>query len=132
VRQRWKVNKEQLVIDEKERLAADSIRQARVQDLQHKLLLYEQKKLAQAAAEAVAAGQDGTEATVGTAAAAAAAAATAAAASCSGVSRAVSGAWRGRMEGQLAAVASLQSMRSVGYVYFGHTLHQRLPNDTLA
>jgi hypothetical protein len=112
VRQRWKVNKEQLVIDEKERLAADSIQQARVQDLQHKLLLYEQKRLAQAAAEAVAAGLDGAEAAVG--AAAAAAAVVAAAGGSSGVSRTVSGAWKGRMEGQLAAVASLQSMRSIG------------------
>lgn len=114
MRQRWKVNKEQLVIDEKERLEADSIQQARVQDLQHKLLLYEQKKLAQAAAEAVAAGQDGSEAAVGVAAAAAAAAAVAGAGGSSGVRRTVSSAWRGRMEGQLAAVGSLQSMRSIG------------------
>lgn len=114
MRQRWKANREQLVIDEQARLEADSRQQARVQELQHKLLLYEQKKLAAAAAEAVAvaaaAGGGGEE---GGTAGEAAGVAPASAAAGGGMSRAASAAWR-RAEGQLAGMASWQSMRSMG------------------
>lgn len=117
VRQRWKVNKEQLVLDEQARLEADSRQAARVQELQHKLLLYEQKKLAAAAAEAVAvaaaAGEEGED---GGTAAAAGGDAFASGAAAGGMSRAVSGAWR-RAEGPLAAMASWHSMRSMGDAY---------------
>lgn len=112
MRQRWKANREQLVIDEQARLEADSRQQARAQELQHKLLLYEQKKLAAAAEEAVAVaaaagGEEGGTAGEATGVASASAAAG------GGMSRAASAAWR-RAEGQLAAMASCQSMRSMG------------------
>jgi len=109
VRQRWKVNREQLVLDEKARLEADSLHQARLQDLQHKLHLYQQKKLTQAAAEAVAAAATGDAAAgVETAAAVPVAAGVS-----SGISRAVSGVWP-RGEGGLGPVASRQSVFSAG------------------
>lgn len=116
MRQRWKVNREQLVIDERERLEADSRQQARVQELQHKLLLYEQKKLAAAAAEAVAAaaaagGKEDDNGAAGEAAGVASA--YGAAAGGGSMSRAASVAWR-KAEGQLGAMASWQSMRSIG------------------
>jgi hypothetical protein len=114
VRQRWKVNREQLVLDEQARLEADNRQAARAQELQHKLLLYEQKKLAAAAAEAVAvAAAAGEEEGEDGAAGAAAGVVSASGAAAGGVSRAVSGAWR-RAEGPLAAMASWHSMRSIG------------------
>lgn len=100
-----------MVLDEKARLEADSIQQARVQDLQHKLMLYEQKKLAQAAAEAVAvaaaAGEGGADP------AGRAVSGAVGGNGSTGVSRAASVAWR-KAEGALAAVGSLCSMRSLG------------------
>lgn len=130
VRQRWKVNREQLVIDEKARLEAATAHQARLQDLQHKLLLYQQKKLAQAAAEAAAAAAaDAPDASSGDGDAAGGVGASAAAANGGvslgiaaggggsgphvGVSRAVSSAWQSGLDGQ-RSVASWQSMRLAG------------------
>jgi hypothetical protein len=115
VRQRWKVNREQLVLDERARLEADSLHQARLQDLQHKLTLYEQKKLAQAAAEAAAAAA-GQPPPAGAAVAAAGSSAGlggAAAGGSSVMSRMTSAVQR-RGEGQLGPMASWQSMRSMG------------------
>lgn len=119
VRQRWKVNREQLVLDERARLDADSLHQARLQDLQHKLTLYEQKKLAQAAAEAAAAaaGQPPAAGAAGAAAAVAGSSAGlggAAAAGGSSVMSRMTSAVQRRGEGQLGPMASWQSMRSMG------------------
>jgi hypothetical protein len=114
LRQRWKVNREQVVIDEKARLNSAAAQQARLQDLQQKLLLYQQKKLAQAAAEATAAGAGpGAPAAVASAAAAAGPSPMVVVGTSRAVSRATSVAVQ---RGELGPVASWQSLRSTGYV----------------
>jgi hypothetical protein len=119
VRLRWKVNREQLVLDERARIEAEDLHQARLQDLQHKLAIYQQKKLAQAAAEAEASadgdprGRPALAANAGAAAAGGLLPGVSGGAGGGGVSRAASAVWR-KAGAQLSAVASLRSLKSVG------------------
>jgi hypothetical protein len=110
---RWKVNKEQLVLDERERIEAEASHQARLQELQHKLALYQQKKLAQAAAEAQAEGDPGARPGQAANAGPAGAPVLMPGAGGGGVSRAASAAWR-KAGAQLSAAASWRSLKSAG------------------